>query len=287
MRSPSRVLSQLALVVVILFVTLFAAMPTQAAAGSELSAWHLRVDFPNQQLQVVYTHYTLKSSNPVVIADLQQTDITNDCQIQGQLSFDTDGYAIFDGKTAIRCTLPPPCQCSRSGGMREPLFWMGADVRLDTKKRSYPLVEAVRKGTRDFAFGLTPHGAQLRTNFWIYGDQYQTVSWAPNVQGNQFALGAGGSSITAIGQALTQAGVPVMEYVPDWEGFFAKLPANGVPSQFVQPDNVTWTAQRSLSNGPLRHPEELFIGYSPSTDQYFEGRLLHLEIDPPGCRPGI
>jgi hypothetical protein len=170
------------------------------------------------------------------------------------------------------------------GGNREPLFWMGADVRLDEHSFASPLVEGVRGGNTDFALGITSNGAMARTHLRLY-NQLQTSSfWPTEPEGNQIALGAGGENIVELADALATENVAVLDYVADWEAFFGKLAPNGVVSQWAQPSQATWTGAQSLTSGIWAYPDYVFIGYSPSSEQFFTGKLRHLEIDPPGCR---
>lgn len=280
MNLKMRRLSRLLLALGFALVMLLAALPAQASAEPPTTAWHLKVDFPNNQLRAVYTRYTF-SGDPVTVAQLHQFDITSRCQTQGTLTFDTDGYAIFDGKTAIRCPLPPPV--AGMGGNRQPLFWMGADVRLTTNNRSNPLIEARRGNSSEFILSAPRNGASARTRLQLYGQDYLTAPWSPGTS-SQIALGAGGKNIVALADALELENVPVLDYVPAWRDYFATFDPDGSLDQLHQPSGATWSSAFSLPGAPWTYPSEVFIGYSPSTGKFFEGGLRHLEIDPPGCR---
>jgi hypothetical protein len=257
------------------------ASPAQAVANAAGTAWHLKVDFPDNKLRVVYTLYDV-DGDPLAVTNLTQTDITSTCITQGALSFDANGYALFDGSTAIRCTLPPEPPGMQSCDCPIP-FWTGADVRPATSGQN-PLIEGTTNGTREFTVSVPRNGGNVRAGLQLFNQSYLSSPWAHTMY-TQFAMSSKGPGLVEVANALDAEGVSVLDYVPGWESHFASITTANTLDMLAQPTGATWST--GFPGAPWTHPDFVYIGYSPTSGNYFTGGMKHLEIDPPGCRGGI
>jgi hypothetical protein len=253
-----------------------------AVAASDGAAWHLKVDFPNNQLRVVYTLYEV-TGNPLKVINIVQHDITATCITQGALGFDANGYALFNGSTAIRCSLPPEPAGMNSCNCPIP-FWTAADVRLTTNNGQNPLIEGTAGGARKLGVSVPRNGGTVRTGLYLQGQGYLSTPWSPSTY-NQFLLSSKGPGLVEIAAALGAEGVSVLDYVPGWESHVAAITTANTLDMLAQPAGATWST--AFPGSPWIHPEYVYIGYSPTSGNYFTGGIKHLEIDPPGCRGGI
>lgn len=279
-QSARRCLIVLGIVLTMLGATV-APQQAQAVASADGTAWHLKVDFPNNMLRVVYTLYEV-DGDPLTVTNLVQTDITSTCITQGALSFDANGYAIFDGSTAIRCTLPPEpagvtnCDCPIP-------FWTAADVRPAFSGQN-PLIEGTTNNTREFTVSVPRNGNNVRAGLQLFNQSYLSAPWAHTMY-TQFLLSSKGPGLVEVADALDDAGVSVLDYVPGWESHFASIKTANTLDLLAQPTGATWST--AFPGSPWTHPDFVYIGYSPTSGNYFTGGLKQLEIDPPGCRGGI
>ncbi|MFO7170938.1 MAG: hypothetical protein DIU80_023175 [Chloroflexota bacterium] len=264
-----------------------ALQPARAQASEQpWYAWHLKVDFPDRsplprQPRIIYTAYTVKGS-PANVVSWSQTDISSNCAVVGALSYDQDGYAIFNGASYIRCPLPPkPPGAICSVGM----FWLAADVRLTQQRRVNPLFEGARAGTSQFFLSVPRDGGTARTRLEIGGQSYTTSPWTASSwsDGNRVLFGAEGSLMADVVGYFETQGMDWLGFMDGWEQYFDPYVTGGKLMHLVQSPSATW----ETSHGPLSSDaQHVYIGYSPSTGTYFNGGLRSGEIDPPGCYGG-
>ncbi|MCU0490298.1 MAG: hypothetical protein MUD01_01725 [Chloroflexaceae bacterium] len=270
------------LVLLLALVVVGTAFPTTAIHASNPPtpwwAWHLKVDFPNKAPRVLYTTYSAVGS-PATVTSWNQTDITARCTVQGNLSYDAAGYALFDGASFIRCQLPvkPAVTSCNKGG-----FWAAADVRLPTKSSNNPIFTA---SNNNFWLSLPGNGTTSQTQLKLAGQLYQSPGWSiGSASGSrQVLMGANGSDMVAVTNFFNGLGFNWLSFMGSWQGFYQMLPANKMGHMVQAPAS---TAQLGLTGNLWADSQYIYIGHNPHTGHYFEGSLRTGEIDPPGCSSG-
>lgn len=252
-------------------------------------AWHLKVDFPEplpgqqRRPHIIYTRYGA-TDDPVTVTSWQQIDISSYC-FWRDLSYDQDGYALFNGSTSyIRCPIPP-----KPAGVQDcdkGAFWFAADVRLSSQPLENPIFEGVEASNREFTFSLPRSGSMARTRLRVNGQIYTSDPWSvgSSTDGNRMMLGANGPAIVAVAKHFNALGFGWLSFMDTWEGYFGTDVSGPNIKHLAQSPDAASTNTRT---GRLwTHPDYVYIGYSPTAGAYFSGALLNGEIDPPGCRVG-
>ena len=247
------------------------AMAAQTATPDHWIGWGLEVDFPNDQLEVIYTVYVgIEDPTPRVLAS-KQRPITEDCNVVGTLDV-VGGSAHFDGSDYIECDVPSwrdellalapqlpalpddHCWCEAGGG---PLF-VSADARLDPVSSPNPVIELERTGIN---FSLPSNGVNARGRLRLSSGTYQTPVWAAQSAGNRVLMGQRGPAVVAVASHFNW-----LDYLQDqgWEQYFN--------TQVVGSGMGHWTEAPSVGSRQQAAPYELgtqrdvvYIGYSPTT----------------------
>jgi hypothetical protein len=259
-----------------------APVSAQVPGPPDWVAWHMKISFEGQQPHIIYTSYS-GTDDPPAVTSWSERDITSNCTVVGNLSYDQNDYAIFDGSSYIRCPLPPkPTGIINCG--KGP-FWFAADVRLNKQQAVNPLFEGTENGNRMFAFGLPSNGTSARTQLQLLSQSYRSLQWGINdIDGNRMMYGVNGKSIVAVVDYFETLGISWLGFMSNWESFFETGVTGTKIGHLVQ--NPPASSTMTLSGPIWSHPNVVHIGYSPSTGNYLTGALKQGEIDPPGCRGG-
>lgn len=290
-KQPKLWLAVLAVTMVTCAATSLPVSAAQATAPDHWIGWGLEVEFPNDQLEVIYTVYIgVEDPKPRVLASAQRP-ITGDCDIQGLLEI-VNGEAYFDGSDYIQCEVPswraelaalapqlPPlpddhCWCEAGGG---PLF-VAVDARLDpvVSPALNPVFETERTG---ISFSLPSNGVDARGRLRLSSGTYQTPPWAAQSAGNRVLIGQRGPAVAAVATHFKW-----LDYLDQgWKPYFT--------SQVVGPRMGHWTEEPIVGSRQPAAPYQLgtqrdivYIGYSPTSGAFFHGALSRALIDP-GCDP--
>jgi hypothetical protein len=293
-RTCSHYTGRLLLLVVAVAALLAATSPAPSARAAVLAswqAWEISVDFPNQQPQVVYTAYIGTNDPNPRILDSIAIDISADCVVQGgPLTYDQDGYAIFDGATYIECTAPSwrdqlailgpylpgasknTLSCDAGNG---PLF-VAADVKLDSVSASNPIIDAHDLG---LTFSLPSSVANARTVIALTSGAYASPLWPVNGAGKRMLMGENGPAIV---EAAAYFGWLGFLTDPSWQGFFKTTVVGPKIGHWIESPSASWTTPA----GPYKLKTQgavVYIGHNGLTGANLRGRLSSGRIDP-GCK---
>jgi hypothetical protein len=288
-RLPILLLATLALLAMML-----PAPATQAASAPAWAAWGITIDFPSQQLRVIYTAYVGTNDNPPVVVAWSEEDITASCTVQGPpLMFDGD-YAIFDGQTHIECAVPAwrdkiaalapglPA-ANRNVVTGDPGFgplWAAADVRLDARTSANPVLDARDIG---MVFSLPsvrkPNGSvTTQTELALSSGALRSPAWAADlVAGNRMLIGEHGPAIVAVHEEF---GWLSFLTKPGWKSYFTNQVIGMTIGSWVEDPAASWK-QSPVPPYQLRTTSQtIYIGYSPSTNARFYGKIRSIRFDP-------
>jgi hypothetical protein len=283
------------LVLAVAFAALLAAtLPapsTRAAPVATWQAWELSVDFPNQQPQVIYTAYIGTNDPDPQIIDSLAIDISANCVVQGgPLTYDQDGYAIFNGAVYIECPVPSwrdqlaiigahlpgahnnTLTCDAGNG---PLF-AAADVKLDLVSASNPVVDASDLG---LTFSLPSNGSKARTAIELTSGMRASPLWSIGTGGKRMLLGENGPVIVAAADHFGW-----LDFLTDsaWQGFFENVVVGATIGHWVESPSASWSAP--ATGYKLRtQGAVVYIGHNATTGANLRGRLASGRIDP-GCK---
>jgi hypothetical protein len=288
---PDRFFVRLRLLALVAAAALLATLAPQPARAistmPEWQAWHMKVTFPDRsplprRPKIVLTQYT-GYGDPAVVTGWSQTDISANCVIVGNLTYDTDGYAVFNGSSYIRCPMPPkpPGVVACEVGP----FWVAADMRLPAQNTNNPIFEGVEAGVRTFSFSTPRNGSNARTLLELGGATYLTAPWTAGVGAvkKRVMFGANGPTNVDVVEYFATQGINWLGFMNGWEASYDPNVTGKAFRHLAQTPSQTWDTQHGLLTV---HPQYVYIGHSPTTGTYFQGGLRDGEIDPPGCYGG-
>lgn len=295
-RTRQRVLSMIALVVLLL-----AFMPTpgaQATTTIDWFGWGVKVNFEHNTWKVIYVTYLGSNAPSPHVVSEEIVDITSHCQERGtgSLTYPSEDSAYFDGTVYIKCNLPsfqgallnlgytPPsgddpfCPCMLGGGP----FWADGEIRPLTTVGAMPLLDASDRGVR---LGLLVNGNQARTRLEVLRAQsagsmtFTSPQWAVDPASNRTLLGWHGAGIVAVADHFGW-----LKYLqdPGWRQFFITQVSGPTIGYWNEPPTTSATDSTTGDYRLGMNGGELYIGYSPSSGQYFTGEIDEVGIDP-GC----
>ena len=281
----------------LVILTITAVVPAARAAGAAPTwqAWGLTVDFPNQKLRAIYTAYVGTNNPAPTVVSSKATDISAKCTIvspTGQLAFAGD-YAIFDGSTYVKCTLPSwrnqiaalapglpaanqaSCNCTPGGSP----FFVGADLKLNTGAFPNPVFDARQLG---FTFSTPSNGSTAQTRVKLNSATYSSQAWTILPQlGNRMVMGMRGRATVAVANHFNW-----LEFLtaPNWETWFTNNVTGARMGHWVEPSMTT----RRMAATPYQlqtRSAVVHIGLDPATGDKLRGKLRKLDVDP-GCFTG-
>jgi hypothetical protein len=290
-------LSALALLFVVVAA---AALPTAQAQVNpptpEWYGWSVEVDFPLpdagelQEPHVVYTTYWgIYDPDPKVIQS-ESDDISDFCDVEGALLY-SGTTATFDGSSYIVCDVPswretmkgqwninlPDdfCLCE----LRSPLL-VHADVTLLSGTRANPLFYF---DNLDIGANLPSNGNTARTVLHLPTLTHSSPLWNITPTGNHVAMGQYGEAVVEVADYFEHRW---LDHLTDmrWRNFFNTQVTDTEMGHWYEAPGISTTrhdwnaAPYSLRTGST----QVYIGYNPATNQYFEGDLRRGGIDP-GC----
>lgn len=269
----------------IFLAALTAVVPAPPARAEEeptsvIAAWSITADFTAGAPNVVVTEYTVEvyASGPPAVAEWTSVDITGDCAAMGTgtISYQ-NGYAIFDGASYLRCTLPPlqintlDCQAESAG-----YFYFGADVKLKPTSQINPLLTA---SNGSFALSLPSDGIQARTRVRLPSYGYQSSLWPRDANGNEVLMGQGGEIMV---QVANTPDLDLLTFLtPAWQPFFANLNPSRV-GHWANWTSGTRTWSTNAASLPFVTPPP-FVDIGHNNGTFFNGQIAVVEGDPPGC----
>jgi hypothetical protein len=228
-----------------------------AAPGAQWARWFIEVAFANKQPLVQMTieigHENRWGSR---VVDIVETHLA-DCQVNGSLEI-VDGTGSFDGNTYLFCEMPNFQE--RVDKLTGGQFEIGENCECK-----------LANGEVDFTF-TAPSGNPL---FYMPELQFSAPAQVNGTMANYqlFVNGATAESEPFLtnGQMQWGGGAFIQGSAGYSPTFHLELIALGSSPQFIPgilklPTNETY----------------FFIGFNPDTNEFLQGKLRHLFVDP-GC----
>ncbi|MCB0035538.1 MAG: hypothetical protein KDE51_16010 [Anaerolineales bacterium] len=239
---------------------LYFAQPT-AAYQTRWARWTIDLDFANNELNdELFIEVGHETQSGDLIVELTNT-VDLDCKLVGNVAISNE-EATFGQGDYIVCSMPSLIK--EVASMTRGKFDLPAGCPVEDPWIEAELTAAAGEGVEfgaplfyrpDLQFGATlvSGGGKAHIQFIVDG------------AGSGSSLYAADGGIDTISAHWTQ--VNATTYTPSFT-------ANGTPLTAV-PNQVT--GQLELTN----HATEIYFGYSPDFNTYFEGTLRSIRIDPP------
>ncbi len=236
-------------------ITLPAACALNGVEPTEPDHWMAVWNFDTPQGCILYTGAQPDPLEPPPIVGYDLIECAN----VGNVQFG-EGYAYFDGRSYLRCTLAVDPANPAEEYANYDSFWMYAQVAPTLIQSPNPIF----------------HHPSARFSAPIQGTVLMSrLTWSFQHSTNTFSTGSTSGHFASYNDHLRIASChELSKWCSDYPGTtYAQIPRiNGVD----QPLHPASAAVRFQKTAPI------YIGYTPGTRNYFNGLMGMLVIDPPG-----